>query len=56
MIQRTKLHRALLAGGSSLPIEMHRAVLTDSGADFRVDAYLRGPWREALNGATHSTE
>ena len=36
----------LVAGKLSLPAEIHRSTLVDSGSDFRVDAYLRDPWRE----------
>lgn len=34
--------------GPSLPVEMQRAQMTESGSDFRLDAYLRDPWQAAV--------
>ncbi len=36
----------LLAGDLSLPAEIHRSTLSECGSDFRLDAYLRDPWRD----------
>ena len=36
----------LISGGMPLPLEIRRSAVSDSGSDFRVDAYLRDPWRE----------
>ena len=37
----------LIAGSLSQPIELQRSVLGESGSDFRLEAYLRDPWRES---------
>ncbi len=36
-----------LLAGESVPLEVRRASLGESGADFRIDAYLRDPWRDS---------
>ena len=36
----------LLAGELSLPVEIYRSTLSECGSDFRLDAYLRDPWRD----------
>jgi diaminohydroxyphosphoribosylaminopyrimidine deaminase/5-amino-6-(5-phosphoribosylamino)uracil reductase len=36
----------LLAGELSLPAEIYRSTLSECGSDFRLDAYLRDPWRD----------
>ena len=37
----------LLGGSLPVPLEVHRSTLSESGSDFRLDAYLRDPWRES---------
>ncbi len=37
----------LIAGSLSQPVELQRSVLSESGSDFRLEAYLRDPWHEA---------
>jgi diaminohydroxyphosphoribosylaminopyrimidine deaminase/5-amino-6-(5-phosphoribosylamino)uracil reductase len=37
----------LVSGGLPLAVEMHRSSVTESGSDFRLDAYLRDPWKAA---------
>lgn len=41
----------LLAGGLPLQLEYRRFSLAEVGSDFRVDAYLRDPWREIENAS-----
>ncbi len=36
----------LVAGGLALPTEVRRSSISESGSDFRLDAYLRDPWRD----------
>jgi diaminohydroxyphosphoribosylaminopyrimidine deaminase/5-amino-6-(5-phosphoribosylamino)uracil reductase len=36
----------LLAGERLMPLEMRRFVVSEIGSDFRMDAYLRDPWRQ----------
>ena len=36
----------LIAGALSQPIELRRSSLSESGSDFRLEAYLRDPWHE----------
>ena len=37
----------LVSGSMPVPLEIQRTRLSESGSDFRVDAYLRDPWRDA---------
>ena len=36
----------LVAGELPLPLEMRRSVISESGSDFRLEAWLRDPWRD----------
>ena len=36
----------LMAGGLPLQVEMRRFAIAESGSDFRMEAYLRDPWRD----------
>ncbi len=36
----------LIAGSLSQPVELQRSALSESGSDFRLEAYLRDPWHE----------
>jgi diaminohydroxyphosphoribosylaminopyrimidine deaminase/5-amino-6-(5-phosphoribosylamino)uracil reductase len=40
----------LLAGERLLQLEMRRFAVEQIGSDFRMDAYLRDPWRQTPNG------
>ena len=37
----------LIAGSLSQPVELQRSTLSESGLDFRLEAYLRDPWHES---------
>ncbi len=37
----------LIAGSAALPLDPRRFTIAESGPDFRMDAYLRDPWRES---------
>lgn len=37
----------MVGGGGPLPLEISHFTLSESGSDFRVEAYLRDPWRAA---------
>jgi diaminohydroxyphosphoribosylaminopyrimidine deaminase/5-amino-6-(5-phosphoribosylamino)uracil reductase len=36
----------LVAGGLPVPMELRRFTVAESGSDFRMEAYLRDPWRD----------
>ena len=36
-----------LAGTLAEPVELRRSALSESGSDFRLEAYLRDPWQES---------
>ncbi len=36
----------LIAGDTPIQLELRRSATTDSGSDFRFEAYLRDPWRD----------
>lgn len=46
----------MVSSGLPLAVEMHRASVTESGSDFRLDAYLRDPWSASRTASDSGAE